>query len=106
MCTKLPQFIWLINFREPHKWCYRPSVLPSAQHSPSGGHLPTDWRSEWAPSSGIITKHTLCSDRINDVIFRAAPAATIDSSYTSGTSTIETYYSKFIAMQLYVQMCL
>jgi len=33
-------------------------------------------------------------------------AAKIDSSCTSDTSTLETYYSNFIARQLYTQKCL
>jgi len=36
----------------------------------------------------------------------AARSAIIDSSGTSGTSTLETYYSNFIARQLYAQKCL
>jgi len=33
------------------------------------------------------------------------PLVTIDCSCTSGTSTLETYYSNFIARQLYAQKC-
>jgi len=32
--------------------------------------------------------------------------AKIDSSCTSGTSTLETFYSNFIARQLYAQKCI
>jgi len=36
----------------------------------------------------------------------AAREACIDTSYDSGTSTLETYYSNFIARQLCAQKCL
>jgi len=44
----------------------------------------------------------LPSDRLNEWI----RVACIDTSCDSGTSTLETYYSNFIARQLYAQKCL
>jgi len=39
-------------------------------------------------------------------MYICSPLAIIDSSCTSGTSTLDTYYSNFIARQLYAQKCL
>jgi len=38
--------------------------------------------------------------------YRLEQEAIIDSSCTSGTSTLETYFSNVIARQLYAQKCL
>jgi len=55
------------------------------------------WRTELVYFSFFIPSQGLCYQ---------AQGAKIDFSCTSDTSTLETYYSNFIAMLLYVQKCL
>jgi len=44
--------------------------------------------------------------RLNICIRRRLPSACVDTSCDSDTSTLETYYLNYIALQLYAQTCL
>jgi len=50
--------------------------------------------------------HPVLNNRFDDDPFGNYPVAILNSFCTSATSTLETYYSNFIARQLYAQKCL